>query len=251
MKKQIGSVFKSRYGVPSSGHPAGQNFTLIELLVVIAIIAILAGMLLPALNSAKEKGKAINCGNQLKQIGMYNAYYAHDYEDYLRMVYSPTSGANSYQRYSTIQVALYMLYINSNIPNVTSSGIKSNPNTKLYICPSEPKVWADITSSLGSYMGNYDVNSAVHTESVMPNKLVRIKRASDTCSFFDGKIVSTSAPANGYPYARKYRTSAILYRMAYRHANRTNILYLDGHVRGAAYGAADAVATADDDVILK
>ena len=78
-----------------------KKFTLIELLIVTAVISILARMLLPALNKARELAKSSKCVNNLKQIGLSLASYCNDYNSELPNNNLPCSSSdtNDYRWY--------------------------------------------------------------------------------------------------------------------------------------------------------
>ena len=103
------------------------KFTLIELLVVIAIIAILAAMLLPALNQARERGKASKCVNNQKQVVAAQMLYAGDYNDYFVTV------ANEDPRWSWF----VLLAIKGEVPDYEHHAL-SYLTIRAMQCPSAP-----------------------------------------------------------------------------------------------------------------
>lgn len=213
-----------------------RHFTLIELLIVIAIIAILAAMLLPALNQARERARSTSCLNQCRQLGLGFAQYFADHRDYI-----PPLG---YYDTSVRQVKApfwpwFLVGTNSQGKFEAEEGFqrKTYADIRTFRCPSmEGDFKVDGSSAWWGTYPHYGVNADLVKAHSTPVKVGSVRSPARTvlvCEVWRGGVVGGnrsqghfrkipgtavtdfSSTGHGYPAAR--------------HRNSCNVLFVGGN----------------------
>lgn len=220
-------------------------FTLIELLVVISIIALLIGILLPALSAARESALAVQCKANQRQIGQTIHVYATENNDY----HVPRDHPGSTVWYGILMRDV-MGISTSQQAAMAASG-EPAPYPMIY-CPSMVKAGYGGVAPIYNYLTNYTVNWDVFGPSANPNPMSMFTKPSETGVLWDSFPWATkpgrSVAVGGYGgsiwevFYLSTGDAGPNQKVGYVHQGEAdnygyggtcNILYLDGHSTGA------------------
>jgi prepilin-type N-terminal cleavage/methylation domain-containing protein/prepilin-type processing-associated H-X9-DG protein len=273
---------KSAYNqkpTPCHRNSLATGFTLIELLVVIAIIAILAAMLLPALNKAKQKATSASCLNNLKQLGLAWVMYSDDNNDLMvnLSTYSstgpgtqPPEGVPWRSQYNgqVVQPALpgmvigsddwkkYMTQMGFKKPTISTDGplFRYCANPDVIHCPGDKRyLLGGASYAWDSYSGSTFLNGESRPDAKEIYKRTGITRPSDKWTWIEGadmrgeNLGSWTMQDYGLPsQPTPFMTARFLDSPAAFHVTSANFNFCDGHAESHRWLNGATITWAND-----
>lgn len=226
MKRQFASLYSEK---------SRSNFTLIELLVVIAIIAILAAILLPALNSARARGQAATCINNVKQISFGITGYLNDWEDIFPAVDYGAAITGDANKWPWV-AAVYPYIGKGDMPQRYGVFAWDAPKEP-FACPRQIDLKASTAAGVSYGYNGLALGAPGHKEQTYDgaklSPIVKIGNISSPSS----QLVIADSWSNTDSEANRSTSTYYLYgygKFAPRHSRMVNTAYADGHANSDA-----------------